>query len=209
MMYQTLPYAVTFQRTKRKYTRNTKMCPSTVTVTTTLVVMSFLVLCPANAFSFSDCMRNGQYNSDNVIHVHEAQIHPSTVVAPGTLWVNIDFEILRNVPRDLELSVTVQKKVWLFWIVGHRSTHSLCDVLNTAFLEADGTTACPSQLANAGIPCRCPFRRGRYNLPWTTFDVTKPDDIPYGNYWVTARLRDPNTGELKGCHEVGVHLARY
>ncbi|OWF52487.1 ganglioside GM2 activator-like [Mizuhopecten yessoensis] len=183
------------------------MFPSVFTTAPVLVMI--YVLCPVSAFYVNDCMPDGQYNSDNVLHVSDARIGSTYVVAPGNLRVTVDFEILQNVDSELELSVVVKKKVWFFWATGHRSTHSLCDVLDTAFLQENGTTTCPTQLSNAGIPCRCPFTRGRYTLPWTSFEVIKPDDVPYGNYWAEARLTDPYTGELKACHSMGFYLSSY
>ncbi|XP_069108284.1 ganglioside GM2 activator-like [Argopecten irradians] len=185
------------------------MNPFGVSAAAILALMCALAPSHTDAFYYEDCMTNGQYNQNNVTHVHEAEIHPTTVVAPGELQVTMDFEILQNVPGDLELSVRVQKKVWWFWVTGHQSTHSLCSLLSTSLSEEYGTTACPSQLANAYIPCRCPFTQGRYTLPWTSFDITKPDDIPYGRYWAEARLTHPITGELKGCHSMGFYLSSY
>ncbi|XP_060069604.1 ganglioside GM2 activator-like [Ylistrum balloti] len=185
------------------------MSLSVFTIVPVLALAYVLGVCPSNAFSVNDCMSDGRYNADNVIHVSEASIDPSYFVAPGVVSAKVNFEILQNVTSDLDLSVHVMKKVWWFWATGHRSTRSLCETLDTAFLEDDGTTNCPSELSSAGIPCRCPFRRGRYSLPWTSFDLIKPDDVPYGKYWVEARLTDPFTGVLKGCHNAEFYISSY
>ncbi|OWF52488.1 ganglioside GM2 activator-like [Mizuhopecten yessoensis] len=179
------------------------MSPSVFTIASVLVVI--YVLCPVSAIYVNNCMRN---NPDNILHVREANTNPSNIVAPGNLLVNGNFDILHNVTSELELSVVVKKKIWFVWVTAHRSTHRLCDLLNTEFLEVDGTTACPSQLASAGIPCRCPFTQGRYTLPLSSFNVIKPDGVPYGRYWVKARLRDQDTGDLKACYAVDFRLSR-
>ncbi|XP_060069677.1 ganglioside GM2 activator-like [Ylistrum balloti] len=183
----------------------TKMPLCVFNIASVLVFLHVLHVCPVTAFSVDDCMPNQQ---NNVVHVTEAQISPSRIVAPGSVLANVNLDILQNITSDLELSVIVRRKVWFVWITVIRSTHNLCGVLDTEFLEVDGTTTCPPQLSNARIPCRCPFARGRYSLPWSSFDVIKPARILYGRYWVKARLRDPNTGVWKACYIVNFDLSR-
>ncbi|XP_069138592.1 ganglioside GM2 activator-like [Argopecten irradians] len=183
-----------------------KMSISNVNNACAVVLIIVLFASHMSAFHIDDCMRNQQNNS--ILHIREAHIHPANVIAPGNLNVRVNFEILRDISSDFELSVVVWRKVLFLWLTLSRSTHSLCGLLDTEFLQVDGSTSCPPQLANAGLPCRCPFTRGHYSLPLSSFYIVKPHYLLYGRYWVQAQLRDTSTGVLKACQTMRLTLSR-
>ncbi|KAL5012216.1 hypothetical protein ScPMuIL_010767 [Solemya velum] len=112
--------------------------------------------------------------------------------------VNFNITTRGDVIAPLKASVTLWKKVFGVYVeipcldnVGSCEYADIC-----SFLEP--IQSCPEPFTQLGIPCKCPFKMGTYNLPQTSFDVQVQLPFPLGDLKLQASLTS-DQGSV-GCY---------
>ena len=68
---------------------------------------------------------------------------------------------------------------------------------------------CPDHFKKGGIQCKCPMKKGFYNIPLNhMFDISKslmPEWLITGDYWVKITIND-KAGAPVGCIETFISI---
>jgi ganglioside GM2 activator len=134
----------------------------------------------AHSFSWKNCG-----SSSDLLVINSLSLTPDPLRAPGTFSLTFDVTIQANFDAPLKLSLELKKYEVFFWLtipciddMGSCTYGNICQQLA-------GLT-CPKPFDDNKIPCKCPFPKGRYTLPTSTFDLQK--SVPSGDYFVQAQL---------------------
>ncbi|KAL5012213.1 hypothetical protein ScPMuIL_010764 [Solemya velum] len=147
------------------------------------------------SFSFKNCSNpaKGQLLVINSLHVA-----PDPVKLPGTVMLNFNITTRGDVTAPLKASVRLWKKILGIYVkvpcVGKVGSCDYADVCS--FLER--IRSCPKPFTQLGIPCKCPFKKGTYNLPQTRIDVQVKLPFSLGDVKLEAKLTS-NKGNV-GCY---------
>ncbi|XP_078457323.1 ganglioside GM2 activator [Lampetra fluviatilis] len=117
------------------------------------------------------------------------QISPDPVIIPGDLTVALNGVTTVTLAGPIEANVTLDKELAGLWIevpcldqIGSCVYKDVCQLLNQ--LTPPGQD-CPEPLFSYGLPCNCPFKKGKYNFPESDFTipyVELPSWLTNGNY---------------------------
>ncbi|XP_048244083.1 ganglioside GM2 activator-like [Haliotis rufescens] len=123
---------------------------------------------------------------------------PDPLVFPGEFNVSFQAELKIDVPNNLKAQVQLSKRVGSQDVplpcvanIGSCVYDDLCSILSGV--------VCPREFVTAGVPCKCPFKAGTYNLPVATFRVFAAFLLP-GVYTFVVNLTH---GDIYlGCYKL-------
>jgi len=128
-------------------------------------------------------------------------IGPDPLYFPGPLTVEFAGTSKITVQAPITGVLLLQVKAGSTWVkipcigvIGSCTYEDICQLLNQI-------QQCPGPLIDAGIPCKCPFPQGPYNLPQSEFDI-EAAIFPPGDYHAVANVT--NSGNFVGCVELFV-----
>ncbi|XP_074651986.1 ganglioside GM2 activator-like [Tubulanus polymorphus] len=140
-----------------------------------------------NGFSWSNCGPG-----TDAIKVNSASVSPDPLNLPGNANVGFDVTFSAPIVAPLKAELKIEKRV-LFWIeipcisnVGSCTYNDICSMI-----PSPPGGQCPPPFSSYKIPCRCPFKPGRYRLPsYQVYinDSSIPAALADGDFRVTARL---------------------
>jgi len=147
------------------------------------------------AFSFQPCDPTNKGTFD----VTSLTLGPDPLVFPGPLNIGFSVNVVSAVDAPLNTVVTLKKRVGSVWIkipcignIGSCTYGDLCENLSTI-------SECPGPFVDNGVPCKCPFKKGTYKLPSTSFDVDSAL-FPSGDYFGQANMTI--NGGFVGCYNL-------
>ncbi|KAK3775767.1 hypothetical protein RRG08_047958 [Elysia crispata] len=136
----------------------------------------------ANVFKFKNC--GGPKDMANFTSL---SVSPDPITVPGKVKVSFEIDVMETVQGDLSLNVTLALRVGGSWHevpcvldVGSCYYPGVCDYLQPI-------EQCPQPFIQHNIPCRCPFRPGKYRLPGSTFDLDQ--GLPSADYFIKVVLK--------------------
>ncbi|CAG5115764.1 unnamed protein product [Candidula unifasciata] len=151
-----------------------------------------------NSFIWKNCG-----SSSDLLVVNALSVTPDPVSLPGTIGLKFDVTIQETFTAPLKLAVVLKKYEEFFWLtipciddMGSCTYDDICPKL--------AKITCPKQFGTT-IPCKCPFTKGRYSLPSSSFTV--PVHVPAGKYLVQARLSYGS--KAVNCIEITSTLLRW
>ncbi|XP_033102005.1 ganglioside GM2 activator-like [Anneissia japonica] len=131
---------------------------------------------------------------------------PDPIILPGTIHLQFDIEVTRDITPPLSLEVKLWKMVKLFWftkktrIYGCCSYEKICHALGTGHKSF----SCPNDFLTNCIDCTCPPAPGLYNTSKSSVAI-EIDDIPsYAHIFASGKfeaqfvLKDGN-GQVVEC----------
>ncbi|XP_062976966.1 ganglioside GM2 activator [Elgaria multicarinata webbii] len=101
--------------------------------------------------------------------IRSLSVSPDPISIPGDVTVSASAATSVNLVSPLMGNVTLEKRLGEMWLkipcvdnIGSCTYDDVCVILDSI---APPGQPCPEPLQTYGIPCRCPFRAGTYNLP--------------------------------------------
>ncbi|BFZ14967.1 hypothetical protein BsWGS_18006 [Bradybaena similaris] len=132
-----------------------------------------------NSFKWQNCG-----GASDLLVVNGLTVTPDPLRVPGTVRLKFDVTIQETFTSPLKLVLEVKKHEGFIWLpipciddMGSCTFDDVCQKLA-------GIT-CPKEFGDQ-IPCKCPFTKGSYSLPSSTFSV--PVHVPSGKYFIQANL---------------------
>ncbi|XP_005097572.1 ganglioside GM2 activator [Aplysia californica] len=133
------------------------------------------------SFKWQDCGTSAE-----IVKIQGLTVTPDPVVLPGGISVKFSATINETVDAPLKMQVELKKHEAFIWItipcienLGSCTYDDLCETLMGA--------TCPPEFVKNNIPCKCPFTKGSYSLPTTTFQVDT-NQVPSGDYHAQIHL---------------------
>lgn len=151
-------------------------------------------------FSWKDCS-----TSPPIVNIKSLSVSPDPLAFPGTLTIQTDFALKKNIVAPLKAELKIEKKVAGIYIeVPCIDSFGSCTYEDICQYLAVIKDQCPDPVKKAGIDCSCPIKQGSYSLPKTDFDLTA-SIIPSGDYHVIANLTE--SGAEAGCLDLYISVA--
>nr|NP_001279525.1 ganglioside GM2 activator-like precursor [Callorhinchus milii]AFK11557.1 Ganglioside GM2 activator precursor [Callorhinchus milii] len=157
------------------------------------------------AFSWANCR-----NAEPVV-IKSLSIKPDPVSIPGFLRASVFASVGVSLQAPLTIHLTLEKEVAGIWVtipcieeLGSCTYENICQQLDALIPPGQN---CPEPLFTYGIPCHCPFKKGDYNLPDSSFYIPSldlPSWLTSGNYKATAILSGEK-GSL-ACVKISISL---
>jgi len=127
------------------------------------------------SFQWKDCG-----GASDAVHITSLTVSPVPLKIPGNVQIGFNFVLTSNINSSISVDVEVKKKIGpIFITVKNVHIPDLCSAL--------APKTCPTQFSQ----CHCPYKKGSYSLPPTSFSVSGVS-IPGGQYHVTAWLKHSN-----------------
>jgi ganglioside GM2 activator len=127
------------------------------------------------SFQWKDCG-----GSQDAVHITSITVSPVPLKLPGKVQIGFSFGLTSSVNSSIGVVIEVKKKIGPFFItVKTLTVPDLCAAL--------ASKDCPSEFSH----CHCPFQKGQYSLPPTSFTVSDVS-IPGGQYRVTSWMKHSN-----------------
>ncbi|KAJ7316379.1 hypothetical protein JRQ81_002541 [Phrynocephalus forsythii] len=143
--------------------------------------------------------------------IRSLSVNPCPIEIPGKVMVSASVSSSVAIEAPVQANVTLEKRLGQIWIkipcvdkLGSCNYDDLCAMLD--ILISPGAP-CPEPLLSYGIPCRCPFKAGTYNLPSSEFFIPNmdlPSFLTNGDYKMKAVLR--NGDEELACIQLSCSL---
>lgn len=128
--------------------------------------------------------------------IKSLSVQPSPIEIPGKVTVAASVSSTVGIEAPVQVDVTLEKRLGEIWIkipcmdgVGSCTYEDGCAKLETLIPPG---VPCPEPLLTYGIPCRCPFKAGCYNLPPSEFFIPKielPSFLTNGDYKIRAVMK--------------------
>jgi len=132
-------------------------------------------------FSYDDCS-----SGSDPSHLRSLNVSPDPIPVPGQITVSASAENGESVAGNIKASVKIETKIFGTFIeIPCVDNFGSCDYDDLCSLLPKPEEPCPPIFAKAGIPCRCPFPAGKFNLPSTR--VALPS-IPLPLHSATVRV---------------------
>jgi len=159
-------------------------------------------------FQINSCSEGG---SEDLLSLPSKSINPYPIKVPGDLTVSGQAVFHREArPGDFKLELHIQRKVTFIWItvpciaeVGS-CTYDACALLEENF--GNGTSGCPPQFVEQGLPCTCPVAPGQYVLDHAVFSIPEMSGVlswlAEGDYKVEMKLVDNASGQTIACQQL-------
>ncbi|XP_036608836.1 ganglioside GM2 activator [Trichosurus vulpecula] len=158
-------------------------------------------------FSWENC-DGGQ---DPVV-ITSLEVEPVPISIPGSVTVGMETRTNILLTSPLKTVVTLEKEMTPgFWLpipcvkkIGSCTYRDICETIDTFIPPGE---ACPEPLRTYGLPCHCPFKKGTYSLPKTSFQIPPvklPPSLSSGNY--RAQIVLSNSDARLGCFKIKVSL---
>ncbi|XP_027697466.1 ganglioside GM2 activator [Vombatus ursinus] len=164
-----------------------------------------LRLSKVSDFSWENC--DGGH--DPVV-ITSLEVEPVPISIPGE--VTIGMETKANIPltSPVKAVVTLEKELRPgFWLlipciknIGSCTYKDICEIIDTFIPPGE---PCPEPLHTYGLPCHCPFKKGTYSLPKTSFQIPPvklPHSLSSGKY--RAQVILSNSSTRLGCFKITV-----
>ncbi|XP_048775360.2 ganglioside GM2 activator-like isoform X1 [Ostrea edulis] len=186
--------------------------------------LALFVLLVLNTFALARRKRNDPefwYNDcgaeNRSVIFNNLLLFPTPIITPGTLYISMNGNITRELPRRLSIQLVVNK----YWIgipfmlpcfnnqIGSCLYEDICD--NLAAFER--RRRCPKMLRDHQIQCYCPFHAGTFSFKNLAINIPKIGGFAgafvkvRGDYGVTIKVLDESKAEL-GCVEMKLSLKK-
>ncbi|XP_064636784.1 ganglioside GM2 activator-like [Lineus longissimus] len=132
-------------------------------------------------------------------------ITPNPIRVPGDIHVAVGAVVRENLEAPIRGDLLIKKKLFGQWIripcidkkIGSCTYDDVCEMI-----PMKPGKPCPDPLPKYSIPCHCPFNKGNYYLPESTFKLKKPGKsvpswLESGDYQITIHLS--SKGREAGC----------
>ncbi|XP_074147943.1 ganglioside GM2 activator [Sminthopsis crassicaudata] len=160
-----------------------------------------------NDFSWQNCD-----NEDDPVLITSLEVEPVPINIPGKLTVGLEIKTAVPITSPLQVVVALDKEVAPgFWLripcikkIGSCTYQDICETIDSFIPPGE---PCPEPLHTYGLPCHCPFKKGTYSLPKTTFEIPPvklPPSLGNGNYRTEIILRNSTTN--LGCFKIYASL---
>jgi len=141
--------------------------------------------------------------SSDPVQIKSLAVTPDPILLPGNITIDVLIGVVSQLPTDIHVSVTMERKVGGFFIkipcidnVGSCNYGDICQVW---------AQACPKYFAKYGIPCNCPIPANTYSVPDAVIGITgNIPSILSGEFRITADIGS-SAGHL-GCLKIDVNL---
>jgi len=132
-------------------------------------------------FTYDDCS-----SSSDPVHVRSLHVSPDPIPLPGNIVASASAEVAESIAGNIKASVKMETEIFgHFFEIPCVDNVGSCDYSDLCSLLPKPEEPCPPILAKAGIPCRCPFPAGKFNLPST--QVLLPS-VPLPIHSATVRV---------------------
>uniref|UniRef100_A0A2C9JYC0 MD-2-related lipid-recognition domain-containing protein n=1 Tax=Biomphalaria glabrata TaxID=6526 RepID=A0A2C9JYC0_BIOGL len=153
------------------------------------------------SFSFKNCA-NPQ---DEILVPSNINVTPDPISIPGNITISGGLLINKPFGAPLITDIVVEKEVFGHWIkipcidnIGSCTYPDMCATVNVQ--------NCPPQFINVGLPCKCPFPAGNFNIQ--PFDVNINSDLPFKiSGGVKVQINATFNGALVTCVALELDLA--
>ena len=161
--------------------------------------------------SWSDCG-----DSKTPVKISAVQVAPDPLILPGTLKVGFKAESSEDLVRGSPLKVRMEKKVGFFWVKvpcqndGSGNRIGSCDYKDFCNHWPLPGPECAQSYKDHGIPCSCPFARGKYSMPLLPVGDIKQVHIPQwlerGDFRMKAWIERPGSSDVLACLNLSLRL---
>jgi len=112
-------------------------------------------------FSYDDCS-----GPSDPVHLRKLHVSPDPIPIPGNLVVDASAEVGESIAGFLKASVKLETEIFgHFFEIPCIDNVGSCDYNDLCSILPKPEEPCPPAFVKAGIPCRCPFPAGKFNLP--------------------------------------------
>jgi len=136
-------------------------------------------------FSYDDCS-----GPSDPVHLRTLSVSPDPIPLPGQITVSASAEVGESVAGNIKASVKMETELFgHFFPIPCVDNVGSCDYDDLCSLLPKPEEPCPPPFIKAGIPCRCPFSAGKFNLPSTRLALPSvPLPIHSATVRITAHL---------------------
>jgi len=136
-------------------------------------------------FSYDDCS-----GPSDPVHLRALHVSPDPIPIPGRLVVDASAEVGESIAGNLKASVKLETEIFgHFFEIPCVDKVGSCDYDDLCSDLPKPEEPCPPAFVKAGIPCRCPFPAGKFNLPTSAIDLPSvPLPIKSATIRLTAHL---------------------
>ncbi|KAK0041065.1 ganglioside GM2 activator [Biomphalaria pfeifferi] len=153
------------------------------------------------SFSFKNCA----IPQDEILVPSNINVTPDPINIPGNITISGGLLINKPFGAPLITDIVVEKEVFGHWIkipcidqIGSCTYPDMCATVNVQ--------NCPPQFINVGLPCKCPFPAGNFNIQ--PFDVNINNDLPFKiSGGVKVQINATFNGALVTCVALELDLA--
>ncbi|CAL4062932.1 unnamed protein product [Meganyctiphanes norvegica] len=157
-------------------------------------------------FSWSNCG-----SPDDPAQLKTLRVSPDPVPIDGNITATLNAYLDLDVDAPIKGEVSVERRLGWVWMkipciagLGSCTYHDVCKLS-----PFPPDQPCPDPLPKYGLPCNCPFVKGRYQARNMTFFIPNPYSIipswlEAGDYYATAKAW--KNGKQLGCYNVYVSL---
>jgi len=157
------------------------------------------------SFQWSNCLPGSDVSIKNL------SVSPNPIHMPGQIQVSLGVDIqsdFGDAAHPVSLDIEMKKKVFIWIELPCIGKIGSCSFANACSLDPL-PSPCPEPLPKYKIPCRCPFKKGSYYLPSSTFELKPNANLPSwlskGDYSVKATLK--SAAKNIGCVQLYLSLA--
>lgn len=141
-------------------------------------------------FSYTDCS-----GASDPVHLRKLSVSPDPIPLPGRIVVAASAELAESVAGNLKASVKLEMEIFgHFFEIPCVDGVGSCDYDDLCSSLPKPGQPCPPAFVKAGIPCRCPFPAGKFNLPTSAINLPA---VPLPIHSATIRLTAHLTADAK------------
>jgi len=139
--------------------------------------------------------------SDQAINISSLTLKPDPAYFPGQITLGFSVLFQDDIAADAKLNGSLVLelkegsggfiKIPCIGNIGSCTYNDICGLMNQI-------QACPQEFVASGIPCKCPFGKGKYKLEDLNIEIDASVFLP-GTYRATVKINDDIKGQL-GCY---------